>query len=148
MKGDLYPQFPTLNQRQIGEHFGVSSHVVGRWLAECGLRDAGVPSPAAIDAGFVEQVDPGDGRRPFFAWRKKTVDHLESLGHMRAPVPAEEPVSTTRLTGPFTGRRSGGEGFEIVDGNGLVGVWVRGEENANTLVKLMNLGHEHRGLWP
>lgn len=149
MKGDLYPQFPTLNQRQLGEHFGVTSHVVGRWLKSAGLREpTGQPSPAAIEGGFVEQVDLGDGH-PFWAWRKKTVPFLEEQGHLRPLVALPDAASQTYLVGPFIARSCGedGDGHEVVDANGTVGVWVRGEDNAKAVVALMNLGHQYRGLW-
>lgn len=148
MRNDLYPQFSTLNQKQIGEHFGVSSHVVGRWLKEVGLREpSGEPSPSAVEAGFVEAVDLGDGTRPFWVWRKKTVDYLEEQGHPRLPFVGGDSVPVGRLVGPFTAKTHGADGHEIVDANGITGVWVRGEENAKMVMNLMNLGHQYKGLW-
>ena len=148
MRSDLYPQFLTLNQRQLGEYFGVSSHVTGRWLKAAGLRDpSGSPSLVAIEADFVVRVDVGDGIRPFWAWTKKTVEFLEQQGHMRPLVDTDGAPPETQLTGPFTSRSNDGDGHEIVDSNGVVGVWVRGEENAKEVVMLMNLSHERRSLW-
>jgi hypothetical protein len=148
MKSDLFPHFSTLTQKQIGEHFGVSSVIVGRWLKEAGLRQRnGEPTQAAIDAGFAEPVDLGDGTRPFWAWRKKMVEFLEKQGHVRPLVEMPDAPPQNHLTGPFTSRSNDGDGHEILDSNGVVGVWVRGEENAKEVVMLMNLSHERRGLW-
>ena len=148
MRKDLYPQFATLNQRQIGEHFLEGSHVIGKWLKAAGLRlPSGEPSQAAIDGGFVEQVDLGDGRPPFWSWNKKVIPFLEKQGHMRPLI--DEPDSGTGFIGPFTARQSGtdGDGYELPDSRGIVGVWVRGEGNAKEIVGLMNLGHKLRGMW-
>ena len=115
-----------------------------------GCRAAGTtgePSPQAIEGGYVEQVDLGDGSHPFWTWRKKVVAFLEEQGHLRPLVSDVAPQ--THLVGPFTARSHGddGDGHEIVDANGVVGVWVRGEENAKAVVALMNLGHQYRSLW-
>jgi hypothetical protein len=148
MKNDLYPQFPTLNQRQIGEHFGVSSHVVGRWLKEVGLREPnGEPTPSAVEAGFAEPVDLGDGTHPFWVWQKKTVDYLEQHGHPRLPLVGSDPLPVDHLVGPFTVKSHGADGHQIMDANGITGVWVRGEENATLVKNLMNLANEYRGWW-
>lgn len=46
-----------LSMRELGEHLGVTSHVVGRKLKECGLRTAdGKPSAKAIEGGFTKPV--------------------------------------------------------------------------------------------
>jgi hypothetical protein len=71
-------------------------------------------------------------------------------GHVRPLVEQADAAPQTHLVGPFTTRPCDpdGDGHVIADANGLVGVWVRGEQNAKTLMTLMNLGHQFRGLWP
>jgi len=46
------------------------------------------------------------------------------------------------VQGPFTAIRSGIVGYEIVDGNGCVAVWVVGRRNAEQLTALMNMAHQ------
>lgn len=45
------------SMRDLGEQLGVSSHVVGRKLKECGLRTAeGKPSARAVEDGYTKLV--------------------------------------------------------------------------------------------
>lgn len=52
-------------------------------------------------------------------------------------------LSGNRLVGPFFARRSSLDGFEIVDANGIVAIWVYGEDIAATVVRLLNFAYEH-----
>jgi hypothetical protein len=143
---DLYPAFETLNQRQLGHLFGVSSHQVGRWLKEIGLRRYdGEPAQKAIDEGIAAPVNLDDGTHPFWAWAKEaTVRILEAAGHARVSAATTPLAPLPQLLGPFTAKRSDaeGDGFEVADSNGLVAIWCRGEELAGRVVKLLNLAHE------
>jgi len=51
----------------------------------------------------------------------------------------ENPIN---LIGPFHVRRTGIEGFEIIDANGDVGIWVYGEERAAYLLELLNAAYQ------
>jgi len=144
MISDPFPCFDTLSQKQLGEIFGVSSHVVGRWLKEIGMRfSSGEPTPDAIAGGIAVQVDPGGDMRPFWAWSKeKIVVLLAAAGKARAGMEVA-PVVPPQLSGPFTiqPNQSESDGFEIADGNGVVAIWCRGEWLAGVLEKLLNLCH-------
>lgn len=142
MLNDPFPKFSFLTLTQLGELFGVSSHVVGRRLHEIGLRlPNGEPCQRAIDAGLVQKVTPGNGSHFFWSWEKeRTIQILELIGCRR--VQPQPPAPT--LTGPFSARSNGeGDGFEISDANGVVAIWGRGEGLSKTIVALLNLAHKH-----
>jgi len=55
-------EYKNLNQTELGKLFGVSSHVLGDWLVDIGLRTSDKkPSAGAFSEGFVEQADNGRG---------------------------------------------------------------------------------------
>jgi hypothetical protein len=128
-----------LTQTELGEVFGVTSHQIGRWLIEIGLRTPDKqPSRKAFAEGFVAQ-SPLDTGGCFYKWdQDKTVKALENAGHRR-----KTPESTNRIVGPFTAQESGTNGYEIVSGNGTVSVWVVGHWNAETVTALLNLAYRH-----
>ena len=46
-----------LSQTDLGKLFGVSSHVIGKWLLDCGLRTENKkPSRKAFEGGYVEKA--------------------------------------------------------------------------------------------
>ena len=51
-------------------------------------------------------------------------------------------MTDKRLTAPFVARPSGNNGFEIVDANGIVAIWVFGVQTANTVVAALNASQE------
>jgi hypothetical protein len=131
-----------LNQTQLGECFGASSHAIGRWLEDIGLRTGTHrPSDRAFNDGYVKAVPTGRGDPSgyYYVWhQRKTIAVLEAAGHARVDIPAP----TSRLIGPFVLRRSSEDGFEIVGGDGIVSMWVRGEANAKVVAQILNLAHE------
>ncbi len=77
-----------LSLTDLGKLYGVSSHVVGRWLKELGLRtEDGRPSSDAFEQDYVSQHP---SRRPgtyFYVWdAQKTTAILDGLGYPRAEV--------------------------------------------------------------
>jgi hypothetical protein len=119
--------------------FGVSSQRIGRWLMELSLRTGRTPTPEALETGLAQAIT--DEEMTFYSWNKvKVVPLLEQVAHKP---PAVE--SQTTLQGPFTVRPNDGDGdgYEIVGGDGKVGVWVRGKANAEIVALLMNVGHKH-----
>jgi hypothetical protein len=142
MINDPFPFFEYLTQSQLGQLFGATSHEVGRWLKELGFkRPDNRPSDEAMRSGIAANVTNGPVRFP--AWNKEeVVKLLESNGHRRAD--STEPEAPSRsdevtLLGPFSARRSGEDGYELLDGNGKVGIWVRGEANAERVAALLSL---------
>lgn len=69
--------------RELGKTFDVSSHTIGRWLVEIGLRTAEKnPSQRALRE-YVTQISLDCGK-PLFMWHQaKTIAALESAGHER-----------------------------------------------------------------
>lgn len=136
-------RFKFMTQTQIGELFGVSSHQIGKWLVEIGLRTvAKHPSSDAFDGGFITQAPSrNDGYN--WAWHSvKTVAALETAGHRRIPNPPTFLVEPPKLNGPFGKRSNNSNGYDIVNGNGSVAVVVMGERNAEFVVKVLNLADE------
>jgi hypothetical protein len=131
-------EFTTMTE--LGKLFDESSHTIGKWLVDIGLRTPEMKtSKKAFDGGYVKQVPlPDNPDRYFWGWhRLKTIFALEAAGHIQ--VAHQRPG---KLVGPFEARRSGINGFEIVSSDGTIAVWIIGEENANELVKLMNLAYQ------
>lgn len=121
-------RFKYMTLTQIGAIFGVSSHQVGKWLVEIGLRTPTKrPSREAFSGGYVEQ---GPSRNQGYNWcwdSEKTVEALEIAGHRRIPNPPQGLVDPPTLNGPFRTNPNSSNGFDIVSGDGSVAVVVTGE---------------------
>lgn len=135
-------RYKLLTQTQVGSLFGVSSHVIGRWLIEIGLRTLkGRPTAAAHQGGYCGPA-PSHGNGYHWAWHsEKTVAALEVAGHRRISPPPLDLVEPPSLLGPFAARTCEDGRIEVVSGDGSVGVIVVGERNAKTVVRLLNLAH-------
>lgn len=134
-----------LSQTDLGKLFGVSSHVIGKWLGDCGLRNEfKKPSKRAFEEGFVNTA--GTGREVvgsyFYVWHKaKTVAALKAAGHRIKP--HFDPHTDGRLKGPFEARRNSANGFELADAEGNVAIWVMGQQNADRVTAMLNLAFKH-----
>lgn len=75
-----------LSQRELGAIYGVSSHVIGRWLKGLGLRtDGGSPSVRAFNEGYVSQRPSTQPGTYFYVWhRDKTCEQFDGMGYPRA----------------------------------------------------------------
>lgn len=75
-----------LSQTELGRHYGVSSHKIGNWLGEVGLRNAQKkPSVKAFDGGFVSQRQSRQPNTYFWVWHaEKTMRALDEAGKQRA----------------------------------------------------------------
>jgi len=135
-------RYQLMTQGQIGQLFGVSSHQIGRWLQEVGLRtEEGKPSRAAHEGKFCDTA-PSRGQGYCWAWRPaKTVPALEQAGHRRVFPPPLDLVEPPTLNGPFTQRRGENGTTEIVNGDGSVATFVLGEENATLVCTFLNVAH-------
>lgn len=82
--------------KQIGEVFGVSSHVIGRKLKALGYRTLdGKPSAAAFGAGLVKQKFTDDYANYLWAWnRERTVRLLEAAGMEKKAASSEKCAKT------------------------------------------------------
>lgn len=138
-------RYEFMSLTQIGEIFGVSSHVAGRWLTAIGLRyeskQGKRPSGDAHAGGYVKDV-PSKGQGYMWAWHaEKTVKALEKAGHKVALRPGHELLAPCRLHGPFEARQGEGGVYEIHNGDGTAAVHVTGEANARVLARLLNAAH-------
>ncbi len=127
---------------QLGSLFGTTSHQVGKWLVQIGLRTTnGKPSQEAFKGKFCETT-PSHGQGYHWAWVvDRTVAALERAGHQRVSPPPLDLVEPPPLLGPFQARTSEKGQTEIVGADGHVSVIVSGERNAKIVVGLLNLAH-------
>jgi len=123
---------------QLGDLFGVTSHQIGRWLTEVGLRDDNKPTAKAFDGDFCVSV-PSRNQGFHYAWRvEKVIPLLVGHGHrLRFPLP-ESLAYPPKLNPPFCERTLPGGGFEISNGDGTVCVRVDGSNNTRWLVQALN----------
>ena len=121
------------NQGEIGRHLGGSSHDVGQWLEEAGLKRGKYPTERAMKDGYVFCASLTSG----FRWHlEKTLAALEALGHKRLPQPSE-----AKPTGPFSTVRGDENEWLVLNGDGTYSVVVIGEENARKLTGVLNYLH-------
>ncbi len=133
-------RFETLTQRQLGLLFDVSSHVIGNWLEQVGLRDEQTKKPTreAHQDGFCEQVMNGTGY--FWSWRSQlTVDKLIGAGHALVLELPESIVVPPELNGPF--RLSTEKSNCVLNNDGSMAAMATTKQNADVLLKLLNCGH-------
>lgn len=69
--------------RDIGKEFGATSHDVGKWLKNQGLRlENGEPSPEAKRDGWIKKVDSTQPGTYFYVWNaQKTQDLFAIMGY-------------------------------------------------------------------
>ena len=79
----IYPDYKSMTD--LGKLFGVSSHIIGRWLTRIGLRTPhGNPSRTARDQGMIRAIPNGRNDDKYHIWHtEKTVAALEKAGHKR-----------------------------------------------------------------
>lgn len=137
-------RFEFMTLTQLGELFGESNQKVGKWLLKLGLRTtANKPSREAFGGGYVE-VGPSRNQGYNYVWHsEKTVAALTAAGHKLAVHPACELLAPCQLNGPFEVRTNKSFGFEIVNGDGTVAVWVRGKKNAKFVSDLLNIAQRN-----
>ena len=144
MNSDPFTPFVRLTQTQLGTLFEVPSYEVGRWLMDIHIRDRNGPTESAFADGLVATITKGSMTFP--GWHKKRVcKMLQDAGHVlkyaldTSETPNEQLDEAPKLAGPFTTRRMGSDGYEILGDGGKVGVWVRGERNAQFMAAMLNL---------
>jgi hypothetical protein len=150
MTNDPFPFYDFLSQKQLGVLFGVSSHVIGSWLRQIGVRNSdGSPTTDAVSTGLAKAVIFADAVIPFFSWDKiGTIKLLEEAGHKKKCGLPEQVAVPVTLKGPYTSRGNGGDGFELLDGDGSACIWVRGQGNADLLVKVLTVVDRFRSQLP
>jgi hypothetical protein len=81
-----------LSLTELGRLYGVSSHVVGRWLKGLGLRTTdGRPSAEAFGQGYVAQRPSRQRGTYFWVWHAdKTTGILDGMRYPRAAEGVEQ----------------------------------------------------------
>lgn len=75
-----------LSLTEFGQIYGVSSHVVGKWLKGLGLRtESGQPSADAFREKYVAQRSSTQPGTFFYVWhRARTTSLLDAMQYPRA----------------------------------------------------------------
>ena len=134
-------KYKTMSQGQLGKLFGVSSHVIGKWLVDVGLRtDDKRPTCDAHQNGFCESAPSGDSGFHWVWNSERTVKRLVDAGHDLVIDPPEELVSTSPLIGPF--RLSETNGRDVVNFDGAIAVRAASQTTAEVVLRLLNLAHK------
>lgn len=115
--------FEFLSMKQLGKMFGVTSHKIGKWLIEIGLRDRNrQPTQRAVNGGYCREHTDEDGIR-FVVWhREKVTKLLVDAGHQLANQPAQaipQPVKRKPPSDPYKLITDKNGGHQIVNQEGV-----------------------------
>jgi hypothetical protein len=131
-------------QTELGRVLGASSHEIGRWLVEAGLRTKGKqPTCMAQHDGYCETESNGTRGYRWLWNAEKTVSALVEDGHLPASPPPGDLIESSTMNGPFTLRTNEHGTHEIIGADGLAVFWAVGEQNAITVIGLLNLAVKH-----
>lgn len=133
-------KYTNLTQTQLGQLFGVSSHVIGDWLTKLGLRDKKTKKPTreAHRGGYCDTAPSGPSGY-HWAWdAEKTVAALRGAGHPLIDNLPDELVHPPELTGPFTVTKRA-----ILNGGGEVIIRAATGPHAEVVSKILNAAHRH-----
>lgn len=132
-----------MSQTQLGELFGVTSHKIGQWLKDLGLRDeSGRPTEEAHEGRFCKQAPSGPTGYHWVWDSQKTVAAFLEDQKLLIPNPPQNLVAPTILNGPFSVRKSAGPEFVIENGDGSASVWANNQMTADVVAKILNLAHD------
>lgn len=132
-----------MTQTQLGELFDVTSHTIGRWLKDLGLRGKdGRPTEEAHKGHFCKQAPSGPTGYHWVWDSQKTVAAFLEDQHLLIPNPPQNLVAPAILNGPFSVRKSSGSEFVIENGDGSVSVWANNQMTADVVAKILNLAHD------
>lgn len=134
--------FEFMTQTQLGVIFGTSSHKIGAWLKEIGLRNKfGQPTQEAITGAFCKQAPSGPTAYHWVWNSRKTVKLLMDNGFAVVPNPPRSLVHPAILNGPFSVQKTSGAEFSILNKDGSVSLWANNDKTANVMVKILNAAH-------
>jgi len=135
-------RYEYMNQGQLGKLFGETSHKVGDWLKDLGLRKRdGKPSSEAFNRNLVSQNYDANGTYCYVWHADRTVVALETAGHKRIPDPPLMLAEPPTLLGPFSLRESKNGTWQLLGSNDEVAIVVTGEANAKVVIRFLNLAH-------
>ncbi len=129
-------------QSELGKLFGVSSHTIGKWLVDCGLRDHnGQPTRRAIDEKFCGPL-LATMQYTNIGWNPdKTVPLLISHGHKLVDQPPSWLVQTSNLHGPFAISVSNPN--VVVNSDGDFVAETSSAKHSTVISRLLDLAHKH-----
>ena len=135
-----------LTQTQLGSLFGATSHEIGRWLVELGLRDqkSKKPTNEAHRGGYCETAPSGQVGYHWVWHAQKTVAALREHGHRLSETLPGELVTPPELTGPFLVEP--GAGRHVLNNEGEVVVQTTSDRNAQIILRLLNAAHRSGAL--
>lgn len=131
-------KYTYMTQTQIGQLFGVSSHEIGKWLVQVGLRDGQrrKPTREAHEGGYCE-TGPSGQQGYCWVWHsEKTTRALRDVGYQLVAELPEALVSPPIMRGPFVISASCDR--NVLNGDGEVVVRTTTGKNAEVLAKLLN----------
>lgn len=133
----------TMNQTDLGRLFGVTSHVIGRWLTKAGLKGV-TPTPQAIRDGYAVSC-PFDETRAGWYWvPDKVVPVLLADGHELVPDLPIDLVVIPDLHGPF--EISQADPRVILNGDKSVALRAGSARNARAIHHFLLLAESVGGL--
>ncbi len=136
-------KYRLLTQSQLGELFGVSSHKIGEWLVQCGLRNekAKKPTPDAHKGGFCDTAPSGQVGY-CWAWdAERTAQRLVDAGHSLVAEPPSHLIEPPEMVGPFKTQPTDNKNVVNAEGQFVLRAGV--EPHAAVLVRLLNAAHRH-----
>lgn len=133
-------KFKCLTQGQLGSLFGVSSHVIGKWLTAVGLRDEQTKKPTreAHRQGFCDTAPSGASGYHWVWQAEKTVTALRNAGHKLVEELPFDLVQPPDLAGPFIASQR-----TIANAEGMVVVKAATAQQANIVARLLNAAERH-----
>lgn len=132
-----------VTQTELGQIFGVSSHVIGDWFVEVGLKtETKHASGYAHNGGFITTVSNKSWGYKWMWHAQKTVTALIEAGHHPVSPPPGNLIEPSTIKGPFICRLNENGTHEIVGNDGFPAVWVVGDHNATVVTKLLNLADQ------
>lgn len=135
-------RYKYLTQTQLGTLFGATSHEVGRWLVEVGLRDPKTKKPTdnAHRGGYCETAPSGQSGYHWVWEAQKTVQRFLEAGRKLLNELPEELVEPPPLSGPFRVDEASPQDVVSCDGSLVVRAAYR--RNAKVVTRLLNLAYQ------
>jgi hypothetical protein len=138
-------KYKTFSQSQLGQIFGVSSHVIGDWLCQIGLRDKETRKPSK-NAHFENLCETAPSGPLGYCWvwkSQETVDALINAGHRPVSFPPRDLVEQSTLKGPFAAKPLKDGSVEVANSDGAVCLLANSNATASQIIEILNLADKH-----
>lgn len=126
-----------VTQTALGKLFGASSHAIGRWLVELGLRTKdGIPTLDALTKRLAKAMRDDRGFH-FYVWDRESICVLlRRAGHRQIGAPPP------KMEGPFVLQPGEDDSFQIMGNDGVI-CTVYGERNAKRICRMIEWFTKH-----